>query len=300
MTVDVTGYWTFFCNPAKWEVDRFLENDPHEMTYMVTTWQADFFQTGQLGVIRVGGDRRTKKILAGRPRLEPGVYAIVEVVGPALTGGREPDEYWLDWSEEKSGRPFVELRILKGLLDDPLLFKDLELAAREDPYLVDGFQAASMPLSPSAFRAVRRQAKVPRQPEWTDTPEGLLELEKRMLTEKPTRRLRMSQTVERGRIGSIAKRRAGWECQICDALGQPAVGFQKRNGGLYAEAHHVVPVSSGDVGTLAFANVICVCASHHRQLHYGQADLIKSDERSFVFRIDGRRIKVAKTVLAGA
>ena len=24
---DVTGYWTFFCNPKKWEIDRFLESN---------------------------------------------------------------------------------------------------------------------------------------------------------------------------------------------------------------------------------------------------------------------------------
>jgi hypothetical protein len=53
-----TGYWTFFCNPAKWQIDEFLATGREDDDYQITTWQADWFRPGQLGVVRVGVDNR--------------------------------------------------------------------------------------------------------------------------------------------------------------------------------------------------------------------------------------------------
>jgi hypothetical protein len=87
MKVHPTGYWTFFCNPAKWEADRFLSGGMKSGSFLITDWQSEWFQPGQQGVLRIGTDQRTSEVRKGRPRLEPGIYANFEVAGRAHEWG---------------------------------------------------------------------------------------------------------------------------------------------------------------------------------------------------------------------
>ena len=83
-----TSYWTFFCNPARWQIDEFLASQQEEDHYRITRWQSTWFSPGQLGVVRVGVDERTRAQLAGKERLVPGIYAIVQVMGMPRSGTR--------------------------------------------------------------------------------------------------------------------------------------------------------------------------------------------------------------------
>ena len=94
--------------------------------------------------------------------------------------------------------------------------------------------------------------------------------------------------------GAIKSVPFGYKCLICKGLGQNPHGFKKPNGEYYIEAHHVTPVSSLEKGTLAISNIITVCANHHRQLHYGNSELMENIEDKFVFKIDGQRVEVRK------
>ena len=94
-----TGYWTFFCNPTKWQLDRFLETNGTYDTYQVTKWQRHHFKPGQLGIIRVGNDNRNKSQLNGRKKLIPGVYAIVEIMSEAHIRNEKPDNFWIEWKK---------------------------------------------------------------------------------------------------------------------------------------------------------------------------------------------------------
>lgn len=94
---------------------------------------------------------------------------------------------------------------------------------------------------------------------------------------------RLSKYVERGRAGSVVKAANGYRCQICEALGLPALGFRKLDGTPFVEAHHVIPVSSLEADVLGSANVISVCPNHHRQLHFG--GVVQLDE-GHCFRFD--------------
>lgn len=60
MKLKPTGYWTFFCNPAKWENDRFLKTNTKIDTFTISDYHKDFFKIGQWGLIRVGIDKRRK------------------------------------------------------------------------------------------------------------------------------------------------------------------------------------------------------------------------------------------------
>jgi predicted HNH restriction endonuclease len=71
------------------------------------------------------------------------------------------------------------------------------------------------------------------------------------------------------------------------------VAFLKRDGNPYVEAHHVVPVSEQQVGSLSASNVITVCPNHHRQLHYGDVQIEVTDT-TFEIRLDGETVSVER------
>ena len=80
---------------------------------------------------------------------------------------------------------------------------------------------------------------------------------------------RLMKSIERGNVGELVKKMSGYRCQVCKAIGMEMLAFRTKAGNTYVEAHHVVPVSLGKTGTLSPRNVISVCASHHREMHYG-------------------------------
>lgn len=148
--IEPTGFWTFFCNPKKWAIDDFLLSNKIEDTFSITEWQKDWFKKGQIGVIRVGHDYRSKEQLDGKPRLKRGIYAVVEVIGePVYSSDR--DEHYYEENNQNSFR--VPVRYIRNLLYKPLLLEDLDLQEHEyDKYLIEGFQASSMPLNPQTIR----------------------------------------------------------------------------------------------------------------------------------------------------
>src|SRR6218665_1820925 len=115
-----TTYWTFFCNPNKWEIDKFLSTNIEYDTYRVNDWYRNETMPGQLGIIRVGLDKRNKKTLQGRQKLRAGIYAIVEVISfPEITN--EVSGFYIDEKENGQEKLRVKIRYLKNLLNKPLL-----------------------------------------------------------------------------------------------------------------------------------------------------------------------------------
>ena len=106
----------------------------------------------------------------------------------------------------------------------------------------------------------------------------------------------ISKRYERGSEGELVKRKAERKCQISEAMGLDPYSFKKKNGENYCEAHHVVPVSSGEEGSRHPSNVICVSADRHRQLHYGDAKVIDIRDDEFEFLIDGETVIVPKLI----
>jgi hypothetical protein len=127
-----------------------------------------------------------------------------------------------------------------------------------------------------------------------NTLKGISELENKMKTQVPEIKQRISSYIERGAIANKIKRITGYKCLICEALGMPSLSFFKSNGDLYIETHHVHQVSTLKKGILSLSNLITVCANHHRQLHYGKSEVIHETNQSFIFKIDGKKIKIQK------
>lgn len=298
--VKPTGYWTFFCNPKKWYIDEFILSGKIEDSFAVSKYHKEDFKPGQLGVIRVGHDRRIKKQLAGKAKLVRGIYAVVKILGSAEPMKGTEKEYWEDEGDADKVRYRVPIRYIKRLLRAPILLDNLDLSAEEfDKYLIDGQQGSSMPLNPLAFKKIIDIVGGLDSLEldfdgFTENNESITKFEKKYIDAVPEVKERVSKYIERGTIAQEYKRRTGFKCQVCEALGLNPYSFKKPNGEYYIETHHVIPVSELQVGSLSTNNLITVCANHHRQLHYGIVELIENTNECFVFEIDNRKIKVDK------
>lgn len=294
------AYWVFVCNPKKWAIDKFLSSRIEHDSWGVRPSDKDQFAPGQLGIIRVGVDTRTIAELDGRPRLVAGIYALCEVESTAYPATGASDEFWGDGQGRDAGWPTVKLRYLKSYLGNPLTISKLREAAPElSRQLLDGFQAASFPLPADDFRRVmdllgERLDELPTPSDAeARTPDALSDVEKKYLHASPEVKERISKTIERGPVGAQVKKANGYRCQVCEALKLEPLGFKKRDGVHYVEAHHVTPVSLRQVGSLAASNIMTVCPNHHRQLHFGDVK-VEIAAATFELIVDGVAISVAR------
>ena len=294
-------YWVFVCNPKKWAIDRFLRSGTEHDTWGVRPSDRNRFAPGQLGIVRVGVDRRTKAELEGNPPLEPGIYALCEVESEAFVGTGASDDYWAPGHTRGPDWPTVKIRYLQSYFDSPLTIEKLRV---ERPgisrLLINGFQAASFPIPADDFRAVMAllSEELGHLPSPTkklsDIPsDELASMEEKYLHASPEVKERLSKTVERGSVGAQVKKATGFKCQLCEALGLHPIGFLKKNGEPYVEAHHVMPVAKKEVGSLAASNIMTLCANHHRQIHYGGIDIVIG-KMTFDFVIEGTPVKIQR------
>lgn len=298
--VKPTGYWTFFCNPEKWAIDDFLTSGKVYDTFSITKWQKDWFRTGQLGVIRVGHDNRKKSVLKGKNKLARGVYAVVEVLGkPILSASR--DDHWLEENEGEKLRYRVPIKYLNNLLFTPILLEEINVTYLEvDKFILDGFQGSSYPLEPETFNLIIdhiggfKKLNFEFDKDKIDSSNKLAEIEEKYIGAVPEVKERVSKYIERGVIAKEYKKRMGFKCQLCEALELNPYSFKKPNGDYYIETHHVIPVSELQVGSLSTNNLLTLCANHHRQIHYGNVEIIENNQDKFIFNIDDRVVEIEK------
>ncbi len=294
-------YWVLVCNPAKWAIDKFLESGVMTDTWGVRPSDASKFGAGQLAIVRVGVDRRNGAERDGREPLEPGIYAVCEIEGPSFAGTGASGVHWAADAGRDPGWPTVGIRYLRNYLAQPLTIERLR---EEQPglsrLLLDGFQAASFPISAGDFRAVldllgEDQDAIAAEvaEDGADTLDRLAELESKFLHASPEVKTRVSKGTERGPIGTEIKRLNGFRCQLCEALGGNPIGFKKRNGEPYVEAHHVMPVHRKEIGSLSATNIVTLCANHHREVHYGDVDVAIGDQH-FSFTIGGKDVTIPR------
>lgn len=63
-------------------------------------------------------------------------------------------------------------------------------------------------------------------------------------------------------VRALVLERAAGRCELCDAP-----GFQTKDGRLYVETHHVIPLRES--GSDRVWNVVALCPNHHREAHSG-------------------------------
>ena len=127
--------------------------------------------------------------------------------------------------------------------------------------------------------------------------EHIQKLEDKYRDSVPRVKEKVSKRIERGKISKKVKEFNEYKCQVCEKLSEYPYSFKKMNGDHYIETHHIIPVSNLEKGTLGILNLITVCANHHRQLHYGDVELINNEDDFLEYRIEDRRIVINKTKL---
>ena len=296
------SFWVFVCNPQKWAIDEFLARGIEVDSWGVRPSDRDKFKPGQLAIIRVGQDRRSKAERDGRPQLEAGIYAICQVLTEPYEANGASDEFWSPGHERDAGWPTVGIRYLKTFLDNPLRIESLsDRAPGVSKLLLDGFQGSTFPISGDDFRTVTallglRFEDLPKPEDAPNLAKALNGVEDKYKDAAPEVKERQSRYIERGPVGAKVKKLNGFKCQICEALGRDPFAFKKPNGEPYVEAHHVMPVSKLEKGSLHAANIMTVCANHHRQLHFGGVD-VTIEAACFELEIDGHRISIARPVV---
>jgi len=140
--------------------------------------------------------------------------------------------------------------------------------------------------------------------ESADTETQIEALEKKYKDATPEVIYRLVKTIERGAISKEIKKDYEYKCKVCEALGGEAISFKKRKGDMedegktYIETHHIIPVSKLEPGSLGKSNLLTVCATHHRQFHFGNIEIIENTKHTLKLKIeDKEEITIKKKVL---
>jgi hypothetical protein len=296
-----TGFWIFVCNTSQWEGDRWLAKDESELFYKISKHHRADFRPGQLGVLRLNDDRRSKADRGTRPPIKAGIYAIVETLGIAEYRA-DPDVRFYREPEKARGAAWrVRLRVVANLLDHPVLAS--RLPHEEDfAHIHRPLQTATLALKESAFSHIVALAGVTiggseAEDTLVNTPSGIRFLESKYLSATPEAKRRMSLRIERGSVGKQVKKLRQGRCQVCEALGENPIAFIDQNGQPFAEAHHVVPVSQMKAGSLSYLNIMVLCPNHHRQAHYGAFEVVAESNDAWMLRVDGQDMPITKAKL---
>lgn len=283
-----TGYWLFLVNPARWDAEGWRATGERDLLYLVSRDDRQKMQPGDLGLLRLNRQ-------GGKPSM---FIAVVEVLSaPAMLD--EPDTRF--FADPRDGAPALRTRlsIITGT--------DETVSAAEFPdepvfrYVHNATPRTTIPIAREAFLPIAKALGLTGADlaaiRASRTATGVRTLEADAASATPTRKERLSKVIERGPIGQAVKAAHKGRCQICVALGRPGGAFTKPNGETYAEAHHVVPVSTLQVGALSHLNIMVLCPNHHRQAHYGQFDIRRDHSDHWIVAIDGQSLRIAKTRL---
>jgi hypothetical protein len=120
-----TGFWLFVCNTTFWSADKWLVLGETELLYKVSEHHATEMARGQFGLLRLNKDRRSRALRGTRPAHEAGIYALVEVVGPAQFGSDNDDRGYNDPNYALKLAWRVPLRVVANLVANPVLAASL-------------------------------------------------------------------------------------------------------------------------------------------------------------------------------
>ncbi len=304
--------WTFFSNPKYWYVDDFLKSDKvkGEIYYSINKDHRDRFRIGDIGVIRVGIDYRNKSELDGREKLKSGIYAIVKVMSLPEFIKDNDSEFYANKDDINKDKWRVKIKVIKNLIDSPIIFNEKNKGELgQDKYLINGFQRATMPLDEDVFYKViklinlNNYTNINKYEEIIDIKNlgnsitGIELLNEFYANTNIEQKEKLVKVIERGKIANKIKEYIQYKCQICESLGQNPYSFKKKSGEYYVETHHIIPVSDTKNSKLSVDNLICLCPNHHKQVHYGNVEIINNNDTYVEYNIDGIKVKIDKIKL---
>ncbi|MDY0236316.1 MAG: EVE domain-containing protein [Gudongella sp.] len=325
-----TGYWSFICQPKKWDIDKFFEEDITRDTYQIDNWQKEWFEAGQLGIIRVSKDKRTKVELEGRKKLDSGVYAIVRILGKPYRRGDSKSKFWTDDSYIDPDRYIVDIEYLKKINTEPILIDNLKMDIKiKDKYLINGWQGSSVPLTKESFREILIRIEATdfllesintiksingilnvngrNGLEDETTLEEILETDFQNKTEKyfaedyeirdEKKQKEVPLVLGRGtyfpRSIKVAKRAIVDANYLCELDSNHKDFLSKTSCQNYVEAHHLIPMefqNEFDYSIDVEANIISLCAVCHKLLHHANLN-DKKDKITKLYYIREKRLR---------
>lgn len=304
--------WTFFANPKYWYVDDFLNSkkSDSEIYYSINTHHKDRFKIGDIGVIRVGKDSRNKSQLGSKEKMNSGVYDIVKVLSTPELVKDNDSEFYANKDDADKEKWRVKIKVTKNLIDSPIIFNEKNKVELEnDKFLIKGFQRATMPLEEDVFynilalidesnnMSIDTYEKIIGIKNLGNSVKGIELLNRIYANSTIEQKERLVKTIERGSIAKEIKKHIKYKCQMSEALGENPYSFKKNNGEYYVETHHIIPVSDTKNSKLSVENLICLCPNHHRQVHYGNVELINNNDTYLEYNIDGIQVKIDKIKL---
>lgn len=110
----------------------------------------------------------------------------------------------------------------------------------------------------------------------------------------PSKRLIISEQIARpGAISDYLKKLKNYKCEICGKK-----GFIQKNGVPYIEAHHIIELHKLIPGSYCSDNIIVVCPTCHRKLHFAQVTYSAIDDSVITIIINDISYKYSRTILS--
>lgn len=269
MKKEISGYWMFMCNPNVWEIDRFLESGVIEDTYSISEFHKDHFKKGQLGIIRVGIDKRSKKLLGDNPRLLPGIYAVVRVSSEPEWLVSEKGDFWINKEESQKPRFRVRLAYTSIHLLAPVLLDDLRetSVAKVDPLIIKGIQTSTYPITKDSFDFIttmfqERQSlangALLEAEEEQEYSEGKQYFKHHVMRERNPKLMKEAKALFIREHGSLY-------CEVCGFSFTEHYGDRGKD---FIEGHHTKYVSELAPGEWTkITDIVMLCPNCHRMIH---------------------------------
>lgn len=179
-------------------------------------------------------------------------YSLIETLFPDLPN-KAPDFDYIAVSEE----------IMERLDNRPKKERNLSSAAEELDRKVDELYDRSLEDLLNQWKKKKKSGKKSRK--------------------KGETTKRKEQAERDSLVVAIALKRADGSCEACKVSNSKYKLFKKNNGHPYLEVHHILPLGTGGEDTPE--NAVCVCPSHHRELHFGY-NSEKLAEKLIKYRVD--------------
>jgi hypothetical protein len=285
-----TGFWIFVCNLKFRDADKWLETGENELFYKISEHHRSDIQPGQLGILRIDDDGRNRDQRGDRSKLNVGIYAVFQVLRTPEFRADPDNRFYRDPEDASKPAWRVWVRVVANLLTTPVLANGLP---REDDFahIHRPLMTSTLAIREGAFSHVIGQLNMSTV---TINNEGLIDnrvgirlLEVCYLSATPKVKENISRRIERGLVGVAVKQKRKGHCQICEALGANPIAFTDRKGKPFAEAHHVIPVSWLEAGSLSYLNIMVLCPNHHRQAHYGEFKVTQNCGTTWSVEVDG-------------
>lgn len=245
--------WIFQGNPDTFEMDRYLMEVTDEITWRVKRHKNEI-EVGDIVYLWRASGKVEKAI--------PGIIARAVVSSEVFEGTDDVKalEYWK--SEEKKNEVVdrVRLKVLEVNREVGMIAKDqiLNNEILKDLLIIKSPQGTTFPLKESEESELEKI--------WRDECQWNNEDRDSRENKTPRRKKVERDQIERSQwVVDQTILRAKYKCEV---PGCENILFEKENGDLYVEVHHLVTLASGGPDTVS--NTACLCPGHHREIHYGK------------------------------